>query len=288
MKNIFAMDLMKEHDDEDILFDGRKFITVETDSALLEESKKIMDAMEEDLNPSKKIKILKSILGWIAFITGIFLFCNLNLFSMKNLFVKELPLKICFLFCLILWISFNKMIITKSKKIVESQEYKKKIDRLNDIIFGIKKQLQIPEDAVQIDILTYPYKIENGKEKINILGYDNFPCYLYKKDGCLCIAGVEFRVSLPLENIDKVYKVNKKIPFTDWNKDKPYNDKEYKKYKIICNNIGIYFCKPYYVLRLKDSEEDYEMFIMPYDLDAYLDLLSEECIKVDEGKGNNK
>lgn len=277
MKNIFGRNITDKKIDDDIAIDGRGFITAEIDNYLLEEYKRIREILSKDLNFYKKLKLVGSFAGWIALCLGLYLMADI--WDFVSLTMSSLYF-LCFLFFLILWIVLLIAIPVMIKKYVETQNYQEKSKKLDEIGNQIKEQLGIPEDAAVIDILAYNYKLKKEKEVLQGLGYLNMSCFLFQKENDLCIADHQMRISLPLEQITEISEIKKRIPFLNWNKEKSYTDKEYKKYKITCGN-GIYYIKPCYALRIEDIGEKYELFIMPYDLKTLLNLLPEKYRRVE-------
>lgn len=277
MKNIFGMDLTDKKNGETVFINGRNFVTEEIDDSLAEEYESELNNIKKSLTLPKSRSTMKTISGWIAVISGFILCWNIEVLYPEYLLNKALIWKLCFIFFLLLWIILSIIISKSMKANIKSMEFKEKNDKLDEIVDRIKEQLDIPEDAAEVDVMRYTYKIKKDREVLTGLGYRNLLYYIFIKENCLCISNLKCKFSFPLIQITGIRKINKQIPFLYWNKLEPYNDRKYKQYKIIRNNIGIYYCKPYYALQLKDIDKEFEIFIMPYDLEAYIGLLPENC-----------
>lgn len=274
------MDFTDIKDGEKVFINGKDFMSEEIDDSLVGEYESELNNLKKFLTPPKGSSAIKGISGWAAVISGFILCFNIEVFYPENFFNKGLLLKSCFFFSLLLWIV---LFIVVSKRIdanVKNTEYKEKKDKLNGIIGRIKEQLGIPEDAAEVDVMRYAYKMKKGRESLTCLGYYNSLYYIFAKENCLCISNLKCKFSFPFTQVTGIHKINKKIPFLYWNKLEPYNDRKYRKYKIIRNNIGVYYCKPYYALQLNDAGKEYEIFIMPYDLEKYVGLLPEGCRRI--------
>ena len=61
-----------------------------------------------------------------------------------------------------------------------------------------------------------------------------------------------------------------------WNKDVAYNKDKYKDYKITMNQYNIYFFKPYYLIKINDGVEDFEIIVPPYEIEHFNEILNLE------------
>ena len=81
--------------------------------------------------------------------------------------------------------------------------------------------------------------LESGGALMNVFGFnqtDKREGDIIYSDGRLCLANMTDKFSIPL---DRIKRGPQKIPLLSWNKEKAYNDKQNKQYKIIRNNIGV-------------------------------------------------
>lgn len=135
--------------------------------------------------------------------------------------------------------------------------------------------LHIPEDAEVMEILLIYYKIKKNKgiDVLNVFYIKNCNVYVNVKDGALHMADIYNEWSIPLDSITGIKKINEKIFIPEWLKKIPYNKGVYKKYKITMNGLGLLFFKPYYALCIKWQDENYELFIPPYEVDMLSSLI---------------
>lgn len=268
--NVFGFNGTDKREGDTIYADGKRFMTAQIDEATVNEYEALLRGIDEAYKQPKMMSAIKNISAIIAMCLFLFVLCHMEVFYVENLFTRAISLKICFAVCLLSWLMLETAVKKRIKESVINPEFEKKKERLDELTAQIKERLEIPEGAERVDVLYYPYKVKNGKERMTSLGYYNMPNYVFVKDDMLCLANMADKFSFSLDGIAGIRKVSKKIPLLSWNKGKPYNDKQYKRYKIIRNNIGVYWCKPYYLLQVS---EGYEMMIMPYDLCAYEKLI---------------
>lgn len=268
--NVFGFNGTDKREGDTIYADGKRFMAAQIDEATVNEYRELLRGINEAYKPPQMMNAIKSISAYLALCLFAFFLCHMEVFYSENLFTRAILPKICFAVCFLSWLILGIAVKKRIKESVTNPELEKKKERLDELTAQIKERLEIPEGAERVDVLYYPYKVKNGKERMIGLGYYNMPNFVFVKDGMLCLANLTDKFSFSLDGIAGISKVSKKIPLLSWNKGKPYNDKQYKQYKIIRNNIGVYWCKPYYLLQVS---EGYEMMIMPYDLCAYEKLI---------------
>jgi hypothetical protein len=74
--------------------------------------------------------------------------------------------------------------------------------------------------------------------------------------------------SIPLSCLKEIRKVDKRIVFTNWNKEEPFNKGSFKPYKIREEKAG-YSCPCYYILDVEYQGELYGIYFPCYELDTF-------------------
>lgn len=268
--NVFGFNGTDKREGDTIYADGKRFMTAQIDGATVNEYGALLRGIDEAYKQPQMMSAIKSISASLALCLFAFFLYHMEVFYVENLFTRAILPKICFVVCLLLWLIFGIAVKKRMRESAANPELEKKKERLDELTAQIKERLEIPDGAERVDVLYYPYKVTNEKEHMASLGYFNMPNFVFVKDDMLCLANMTDKFSFPLDGIAGISEVSKKIPLLTWNKEKAYNDKQYKRYKIIRNNIGVYWCKPYYLLQVS---EGYEIMIMPYDLCAYEKLI---------------
>ncbi len=164
----------------------------------------------------------------------------------------------------------------KVKKVVNSDEYKNKIDQYRTIEKECLEELNIPLDSPHVDVLFSFYKIKDNR-MVNafpsgVADYAVFNLNIFKEDNCLCLGDFTIVVKIPLNSIKTIQLESAKYRFYGWNKDIPYNKGEYAKYKIKSNNL-VYKMDKYYSLEFEKGNKTYEIFFPEYDGQIVCDLV---------------
>ena len=158
-------------------------------------------------------------------------------------------------------------------KVVQSPEVVEFVSGMDELADKIKANLHVPENCADIDVLSRPYKLKNGKE---ILGTNFFRCFnltfwVFKEGDFLCFGCNEGVYGIPLTSITEIITVKKQMSVPQWNKDEPIKDEKYKPY-VKANNNGMYFIKKHYSVRFTRHGEEWEILIPAYDIDIISEL----------------
>lgn len=161
----------------------------------------------------------------------------------------------------------------KQKKVLAEEsvsEVNTDIDQKADIIY---KELNVPEDAPEVDVLAVRYKEKYGEPDIsfNALSaptFINMILRAYVQDGMLCLADFEGVYAIPLSDIWWIKTVKKNICLPVWNKDEEPNKGIYKQYKITVNNYGYYF-KPLHILEFMHEGVMWQLYFPCYELPVF-------------------
>lgn len=138
-----------------------------------------------------------------------------------------------------------------------------------------REQLRIPDDTDGVDVFLFPYRVKDGKEKISPIQnfqYMNMELEVFREGDTLCFSDLELVVKIPLCEIYEIARIDKKVLMWGWNKETSYKKGEYKPYKIRSKGYGSYSLKPYYSLRIRRDEEEFEILIPGYEIETILSL----------------
>lgn len=176
---------------------------------------------------------------------------------------------------LILWLCSK----AKAKTVLETEESERAFTHLEGMTSAIYKELSVPDDAKDIDILYFFYKIKDGEIKVREKGlqiaqYLDLEFKIFADDENLYLANLEGKYAFPLSSIVKIHTVKKHICIAGWNKSEEYNKGIYKQYKLTTDNYGRIHCKWYYILEINHQGDSYGIYIPCYELPAL-----EECTK---------
>ena len=134
------------------------------------------------------------------------------------------------------------------------------------------RDLQIPSDAAGAEVLMY---FHDKSTKANT-PYENVEIKIFGEGNNLCLLydGVVF--GIPKESITEVVHVEEPVTLANWNKDVSYNRGDYLQYKIVKkkkNDEEVFIVNDYYAIRFTHGQRPFELFIPPYEIAAFLDVL---------------
>lgn len=143
-----------------------------------------------------------------------------------------------------------------------------------------RESLLVPETAFTADLYV---PVRGRMFGILLTQNVNKTVSVYADRGDLCIATVGNVVRIPLDRIEEIACVRRRIDFRFWNKDVPCGTGPYAKYKIRPADGDRYTVKPYYAVTVRGSEP-FEFFIPPYEFENFAPLLGGKAGNVVERK----
>ena len=265
MKPIFGFDLTENKKSEITYSD--LFVHKKTDDDLITLHDEQSEALVTLLNTAK-LPILLRIIRYVGLFFGGGIL--LALFTVDGGFlagVRNSPL-----IALLAIIGFGAGIALaifsamRNKRILTEENATEKIAALRKTTEIMYTELGVPSNADTVDLLIFNYRFKNGRLKMNT--FVNPIMKVYVEDYELRIADIATLYSFPLESLKAINRINKRALIPGWNKDVPFNQGEYKQYKMSSNDYGI-FCKPYYILELIKNGESYSIYFPAYELPVF-------------------
>lgn len=278
MKPFLGIDLtLNKKNDQ---FNGNEFLVQKPSSALSESLEASTDKAEKTIEKAKlplPLRIVQFISGIAALIlaSGI-LKADVSLaegyHNAPGLFWAA---GICAVLWLILWLCSNH----KAKSVLDTDESTQTFSHLDGVASAVYAELAVPDDAKNIDILSFFYKIKDGEIKVREKGMQVFQYFnpefkIFTDEENLYLANLEGKYAFPLSSIVKIHTVKKHIRIAGWNKDEEFNKGMYKQYKLTTDNYGCVHCKQYHVLEINHQGESYGIYFPSYELPTL-----EECTK---------
>ncbi len=173
--------------------------------------------------------------------------------------------------CFAAWLVLFLWEKRRQKQVAESPELKELNENADRFLAEAKAALHIPENAVDLDVFGERFILKNGEPKHKSLDgfsdYLNLDLFAFAEDGSLFLASAEAVWEIPLTALRSAERT-KKLSFAGWNKQKPYNHKDYRKYKVTVNQFGMYFARCWRV-NILDSKGEFYLLIPEYDADAF-------------------
>lgn len=148
------------------------------------------------------------------------------------------------------------------------------LERAISVNTDAAKELHFPAQTLPTDILTFMYKEKNGKTKLRTSPFADYilvETQVFFEDGMLCISDFQDVYGIPVSEIVRMEQRKKRIMATGWNKMQEPTDKYFKQYRLTVNAYGTIFMKPY-IMTIKHGDEDFELFIPPYEMEKICSL----------------
>lgn len=179
--------------------------------------------------------------------------------------------------CLVVWAILKFLSTKKQKETLETDMSENTIRTLDTISKNIYAELDVPENALAVDILGFTYKMKDGEPKaketgLNITPYLNIEFKAFTEENNLILADLENKYSIPLSSLRSIHTVRKSIRMPSWNKDEPHNKGKYKEYKLNADDYGCIHVKPYHILEFSHNGENWGIYFPSYELSVFEEL----------------
>ena len=276
MKPFLGIDLTMDKKNEE--FNGTEFL-VQAPSAALANTLEVSSEKAEETIETAKLPLLFRIIQFICgiaalIITGGILKADVSLAEgYQNAPWLYWTAGICAVVWLVLWL-WSKQ---KAKVVLETEESEQTFSHLEGTASAIYKELSVPDDAKDIDVLSFFYKMKNGEIKPvekAFATHFNPEFKIFSDEENLYLANLEGKYAFPLSSIVKIHTVNKHIRIAGWNKEEKFNKGIYKQYKLTEDNYGSIHCKQYLILEVNYQGEAYGIYFPCFELP-----ILEECTK---------
>ena len=228
------------------------------------------------LNPL--LRGLKTVCSWITLI--VFLS---TIRALRNVTIAEAFENAPFIFwlmggCGMVWLVLTILTNRKAKTVMAGEDFNMSTRRLEGEIDRVFRELQVPEDAKQVDVVQLTYRWKNGTVKISTTGsettpYTNVSLRVFRREDVLCLADLENRYELPISAMRRLKMVKKPLVIQGWNKAEKLNDPFYKPYKLTMDNYERVHTKSYGLLELNHDGVDWALWLPPYELN-YISALT--------------
>ena len=228
------------------------------------------------LNPI--LRGLKTVCSWIT----LFVFLS-TIRALRNVTIAEAFENAPFIFwlmggCGMVWLVLTYLTNRKAKTVMAAEDFNMSTRRLEGEIDRVFRELQVPEDAKEVDVVQLTYRWKNGTVKISTTGsettpYTNVSLRVFRREDVLCLADLENRYELPISAMRRLKMVKKPLVIQGWNKEEKLNDPFYKPYKLTMDNYERVHTKSYGLLELNHDGVDWALWLPPYELN-YISALT--------------
>lgn len=276
MKPFLGIDCTQDKNSEQI--NGTEFL-VERPSPALEQAFETVsdetDTLEDNTKLPLGLRIVQFITGAAGALIAVGILNGLTEVSLSQAYQNAAILFWIGGICLPIWGVLKFLAHRKKKAVLAQDSSQQTLSRADGVTRAIYAELGLPEDTVDVDILMFRYKEKDGQIKFTESGMTT--CFnpefkLYKDETHFYLLNLDGKYAFPLSAVRNLQKVDKRISIPSWNKSVPFYKGIYKPYKLTRNNMGMIFCKPYYILELEIDGETWGIYFPSYEFPAFEQL----------------
>lgn len=144
----------------------------------------------------------------------------------------------------------------------------------NDLESEASDIIEVPENAVSVDILVFNYTVTDGEVQTvahedAISAYFNYGVSAFSDENNLYVCTLDEKYAIPLSSLIAIHTVDEEIAIPDWNKDVPPTQGIYKPYKLSVDNLDRITFKPYHIVELDHNGEKWGIYFPSYELPAF-------------------
>lgn len=266
---------------KNIFHEGDCFIAATVSDMTRQSYERALQSAAKELEATKLnplLRGLKTVCSWITLIVFIG-----TIRALGNVTIAEAFENAPFIFwlmggCGIVWLVLTYLTNRKAKTVMAGENFSMSTRRLEGEIDRVFRELQVPEDAKEVDVVQLTYRWKNGTVKISTTGsettpYTNVSLRVFRREDVLCLADLENRYELPISAMRRLKVVKKPLVIQGWNKEERLNDPFYKPYKLTMDNYERVHTKSYGLLELSHDGVDWALWLPPYELN-YISALT--------------
>lgn len=281
MKPFLGIDLTTNKKNEQM--NGEEFLVAKPSSALTEHLERTTEDAQDTVEKSM-LPLPFRIVQWICGIGGVIIIVSIvkALCDEDSVTISEAYQNASWLFwlgglCLLIWGILKLISLRREKNTFESDEGIQAFSDFEKSCDAIYSELSVPTDSKEVDILSFYYKVKQGKIKVcekgmQVAPYIN-PIYnIFTDSENLYLANLDGKYAFPLTSIKAIRRVKKTINILEWNKDEPHNKGYYKQFKLAEANYGEIICKCYYIMEIERGGETHGIYIPNYELPVFEEL----------------
>ena len=266
---------------KNIFHEGDCFIAATVSDMTRQSYERALQSAAKELEATKLnplLRGLKTVCSWIT----LFGFLS-TIRALRNVTIAEAFENAPFIFwlmggCGIVWLVLTILTNRKAKNVMAGEDFNMSTRRLEGEIDRVFRELQVPDDAKEVDVVQLTYRWKNGTVKISTTGsettpYTNVSLRVFRREDVLCLADLENRYELPISAMRRLKMVKKPLVIQGWNKEEKLNDPFYKPYKLTMDNYERVHTKSYGLLELSHDGVDWALWLPPYELN-YISALT--------------
>lgn len=274
MKPVFGIDITENKNNDSM--HAEKFIGARVSPEYREALSSSSEQAEETLKKAK-LPVLLGILRLIGLLCGgygILTFLNdMSEIGFKNAFERTPLVFFIGIIGIAAFIMISILGAARERRILEGSDAAALAENIQDIAAKIYSELGVPNNAKNVDVLLFKYKLQGGEitpkaDALSLTPYINFECKAFVNNNALSLADLEQRYDFPIAQMRAIHKVDKRISVPTWNKPHHHASEEYKVFKLKKDNMDCIHFKPYYILELIADGESYGIYFPSYEIDS--------------------
>ena len=254
--------------------EGDCFIAASTSRAVSSAMERAAEGAAVQLRKSKlpfPLGGLRTVCGWAA---ALLLFSIIR--ALRNVTLLEGYENAPFLFwltgiCGAVWLVLTIIGAVIRKNVQATEDFTVAVKRMEDQVDAAFRELGVPADAKDVDVIAISHRWKNGKLKPVAYGLEtsertNEPFKVFLREDRLCFATPEHRYEFRLSELQVLRSVKKHIYSKGWNKEEDYDEGFYKPYKLTVDNYGRIHMRSYGLLELEHEGIRWAIWLPPYEL----------------------
>lgn len=269
-KNVFGV-----RNDADKI-DGESFIIRTTPPEVKEKIASLgkdADAFAEEYRPSRRVALLRNLAMILGVVLLMVAYSNAASAEITTFGGMLRAYPVMFIASFALWAFAIGTIFYERARAKKAQagETANDLQQRSDAIDGeAYAALNVPQDAISLDLLSSTYRVKNGEVKNTL--HTAFAFRAFAENGCLCLADVENVVAIPIDDIAGFTRLDRNIAFYFWNKPESPRSETYRPYRIRTTYFGAFTVKGVVVMHIRSEFGEYEILIPPYEVEAVRQL----------------
>lgn len=276
MKPFYGIDLTQNKKNE--IANGEEFLVAEPSDAMaqaLENSAEGLDTTIEKARAPMAMRVAQ----WIGGAVGTFSVIVIIRLIGKGVTLGEIFRNQPWLLLgagvgLALWSVLKFMGNKRERRVFESDEGTQSVSRLQTTVSSVFREMGVPEDAPEVDVLSFYYKEKEGEIKVcekpmQLYSHTNCGLKIFTDSDHLYLAHTEGKFAFPLKSLQAIRRVDKKVRATGWNKEEAPNQGIYQSYKLTTDQYGCVHSKPHYLLEFVHGGETWGVYFPCYELPVF-------------------
>lgn len=261
--------------------EGDCFIAASTSRAVSSAMERAAEGAAVQLRKSKlpfPLGGIRTVCGWAA---ALLLFSIIR--ALRSVTLLEGYENAPFLFwltgiCGAVWLVLTVIGAVIRKNVQATEDFTVAVKRMEDQMDAAFRELGVPADAKDVDVIAISHRWKNGKLKPVAYGLETSerttePFKVFLREDRLCFATPEHRYEFDRAELQVLRSVKKHIYSKGWNKEEDYDEGFYKPYKLTVDNYGRIHMRSYGLLELEHEGIRWAIWLPPYELN-YISALT--------------